>query len=395
MRVKIQRNFRQIERTFTRLIEKDFPKEQSLRFAAGYTALHGHQNILNEVGYALLKKATEFIESNKTVSSDEIVNQFEELVLQFPTVAEPKLNLFISPTAKLSDAEMQILRSLFKDDDETDGPWMFRRYRYRIVQITHGCPNQCLICATDAPSKMIHMPYPMILAIAKEVMEPGTTILPHYANDPFSYRDVQYNADFGDVAIQLKSMGYDLNMITHGWWERDDYAKEAAEKIGRLGRGVSLSVHFFHRQVVDSQGDEEKNKKAVDVLVDRFRTVAQLLKPRDIRLFGFNRFDATEDMPIEFQSSYVNKIFSDRVSGESSYCAAIYQEGRGRKLFEEYGVRIGPGPSIYPRGEHAMIRPWGGVEKYSVQSFPGRKHSRKKTWGFEILPFQLFTGIEA
>lgn len=153
---------------YERLISRGLSHDKALQFAKGYVALKGNDRILSAEGRQLLSLTTAFLGSKEPISNTAVGNRFDELLPKLPSVRDPKLFLFVSPSANLSEAEKGGLIKLFNDQSGESGEG-----DYRIVQVSQGCPNQCLICGVDAPDHMIHMPYPMVLAVLENFLNPA------------------------------------------------------------------------------------------------------------------------------------------------------------------------------------------------------------------------------
>lgn len=232
MQISNALNFSCWQGTYQRLVHRFLSPDRAALFARGLLALSGHQQILSPQGQVLLKEAQVFSSAPHGINSI--------LIDSLPSIESPNLSLFVSPLATLSQGDKQIL---------IDG------INSNVLQITAGCANQCLMCGLDAPSKMVHMPFPMILAIAKEFFS-GSMFVPillYFNSDPLHYRDIYFGANYYDAITALKRMGIAFNRgISHGWQPMDYYALSAAEQMAANQITVqNFSFHFIHKGVAE------------------------------------------------------------------------------------------------------------------------------------------------
>ncbi|MFA4967132.1 MAG: hypothetical protein WC624_02830 [Candidatus Margulisiibacteriota bacterium] len=318
------RNRLQIEPNYTRLAQKGFPEERALAFARGAQGLLGHPTILSESGIILHSRVQALLASGLPASNDTAINQFDEILPQLPTVVAPHLSLFVSPSSMLNEEQKQAVIAMFGD----------KKYGCKILAITDGCANQCFSCGDDAPAHMRHMPYPMVAAIANEILSVAGEkmedlhILLYYRSDPMHYRDIHFNADVSDVVSLLQSAGIGIEFITHGWWKGDRYAQQAAEKLYERGfRADRLSVNLFHERIAE-------NSSLIDSFVERFQTAIKLLRPKKIYLMG--EIPDLPGRPEVFSRFFIEQLFKDRIApgykGNLSSLNGPYLEGRARRI---------------------------------------------------------------
>ena len=318
------RNATLVMKPYIALRSKGVSHEQALQFSKGYVALEGHQNILSEAGKILFGSATNFVAPEAGSFSPHLSDRLNNVIPELPSVRSPKLHLFVSPSDSLTTAEKSSLIQLFNSN-----PWG----KTHALQISRGCSNQCLICGFDAATIMTHMPYPMILAIAKEfisaeMMFKGNTLSYYLDSDPFLYRDKAFDADFGDVMRALKEekfnkyghMANSMHLIlTHGWWQNDKYAQAAAIKFREYGiGGVLLTIHLFHREIERNLTDPKKLQGLIDKYAERFRNAMSLLRP-NIRLIGIEG----ADIPEVFSLEYVRSLFHNKIKTGLEHLIAL------------------------------------------------------------------------
>jgi len=300
------------------LERRGFPPEVALSLARGYATLKAYPGLLNDKGRQLLSEANEVMTSNRPAGDETIANRTATLSPQLPSAHDPKLALFASPAeAVKTEADN------FINNDKLN--------HVIVLELSDGCYNLCLDCSLSPSSSMTHMPYPMVMAIAQEILLPLAEkqkpyiIWPYFRSDPMHYADRHWDVDFGDVALRLiTEMGLKLELITHGWASGDHYAEQAAQKLFTADiRFNHLSVHLLHRQL-------QMHPDKVEDYVTRFRSAIKLLRPKVIRLKG-----QPQEMPGPeiFTLSYLEKLFNERIAPPEKYSGETeryipYYEGR-------------------------------------------------------------------
>jgi len=250
------------------------PMDTLVRFARGVRALGAYRHLLNNEGIGTFKLAEEAFFLQRPS-----LGQVEDWLPQLPSAKDPKLHLFRNPfdNQTLKDPRFRAFKAAFNWEGG-----------YKIIQIADGCWSNCLMCATPIGNKDVKfMPFPMVLLLAMQLLDKNSKgeLMLYDGGDIMQWHDTNFDADYGDLAAQLKRMGIPLSQpMTHGFWPGDEYAEEAARKYVALGMKLGLSVHLLHREVFPTPASAP-NEFWLRKYAERFAHAINILKPR-VRLLG-------------------------------------------------------------------------------------------------------------
>lgn len=299
---------RQVDILRKRLInpKKNVPAAKvdiSLRlFVLGRFTLENYKALLNDKGQQALALTNELYFSKNKILFPDLWNA----AFALPSIHFPRLDLFSNPFSEqdLSDPNFQAFKIKFNQSE-----------LYRIIQIATGCEKHCLMCGASASSggKIRFMPFPMVLLLAKqlvEISEKPLFINLYDGTDPFSYKDEFFDADLADLIIALKRIGVRADEgVTHGFSASNRYATEAAEKCRNERFNFDLSIHLFHKSIFPSPSSAP-NEKALDYFAARYAHSIETLRPKKIRLLADDSSLAINPC---FSSTFLEKYFHDRV----------------------------------------------------------------------------------
>lgn len=276
------------------------PMDTLVRFARGTRALGAYRHLLNDEGMAACKSAEDIFHLPRPS-----IDQVENCSLELPSAQDPKLHLFRKPFDQQTLKDPQFLA--FKDAFRWEGG-------YKLIQIADGCWSDCLICASPTSNKDVKfMPLPMVLLLAMQLSGKNSKgkLTLYEGGDIMQWRDLEFDADYGDLAAQLKRMGITLGPpMTHGFWPGDEYAEEAAGKYAALGMEIGLSVHLLHREVFPTP-DSAPSEFWLQKYAERFAHAINILKPR-VRLLGSGPHLPLSGNP-HFTLGYIQDFYRKRV----------------------------------------------------------------------------------
>lgn len=268
----ITRNYKTERRTCIRV---PLPTAEAQRLIQGYNVLDRYPILFNEKGQQLVQRAEQFFATAEQLSEETAQNYAQELLDQFPVKDKPHLELFVQPDLSLlQEAAAKGLKSV-------------------KLEIIYGCENNCIFCLTDPPQQLSFMPYPMILAIANAVRAVGgMASISFDRSEPLQYRDAAFGANLSDIL--KNSDGLELYCpSTHGWPEKEKYARAAAEEIKRQGIAFeAVSVHLLHDELLRPDVPAEIYEK----YTRRFVEAISLLRPRKIGLRGLRGRDVPAEL---------------------------------------------------------------------------------------------------
>jgi hypothetical protein len=278
------------------------PVDTLVRFARGVRALGAYRHLLNNKGMVTFKLAEEIIFLPRPSLS-----QMEDWLPQLPSAKDPKLNLFNPPFSKetLKDPRFRDFKKAFS--------W---GYGKQIIQIADGCWNNCLMCAASAGNNNLKfMPFPMVLLLAKQLLDRRSGARPelYEGSDVMQWRDVEFDADYGDLVTQLKEMGIPLaGPMTTGFWPGDEYAEEAAVKYALSGEPIGLSVHVLHKEIFPTP-DSTPNEQWLQKWAERYAHFINIngLKP-EVCLLGVHPESKISANPY-FGWEYISEFYTKRI----------------------------------------------------------------------------------
>jgi len=278
------------------------PVDTLVRFARGIRALGAYRHLLNNEGMVTFKLAEEIIFLPRPSLS-----QLEDWLPQLPSAKNPKLHLFRDPFDEqtLKDPRFRAFKIAFN--------W---GVGYNIIQIADGCWSNCLMCASPSSKKSVtFMPFPMVLLLAMQLSgnKSKGEMTFYDGGDILQWRDMNFDADYGDLAAQLKRMGIPLTSpMTHGFWPGDEYAEEAAVKYALSGEPIGLSLHVMHKEIFPTP-DATPNEQWLQKWAERYAHFINIngLKP-EVCLLGVHPGSKISANPY-FGWEYISEFYTTRV----------------------------------------------------------------------------------
>ncbi|MFH1790633.1 MAG: hypothetical protein ABH885_01445, partial [Candidatus Omnitrophota bacterium] len=251
-------------------VEERGTKVLTKELERGKKIFDAYAGILNRQGKAIAARIETYLgilrSGRITVPSD--LDMMNDIVGQIPSVNNPHLELFVDPNPGNEDA-MEFIQG------------------YIGLEITTGCPRQCLFCELKPQNRLVQMPYPMVLKMLdilkqKLVFATDKNIKLYFGSDPFAYCDHVIGADLADVVEAAAEREIPVSIVTSGWKKENKLAQLAAERIAAMSYDpidLCVTVHpyfgFVSEAVKAGRGDEITRK-----LVEEYENVLSTLKRR-------------------------------------------------------------------------------------------------------------------